>query len=238
MRWYMTAWLGVGSAAPAVLPFCTAAPRRIGENKGGQLEPGQLSPEGSTSIQPTGILQVPVQLPSYKSDGTMNSTFHYHPSGRQELAVTTGSHSPIHKVVGVHALQIHAEEDSRSTVDSASSKISYSQDHSTTGSTHVKTRWKFSDTSFLQEIPVPSTAILVVVGTCIILVLTVVGIVTYYALFNRTKVRRQSARERLKCYGEYSKHSSSKALDGQAPLSGPHALLTTDVFAQMGNKRQ
>ncbi|XP_026191891.1 uncharacterized protein LOC113147025 [Cyclospora cayetanensis] len=130
----------------------------------------------------------------------MNSTFHYHPSGRQELAVTTGSHSPIHKVVGVHALQIHAEEDSRSTVDSASSKISYSQDHSTTGSTHVKTRWKFSDTSFLQEIPVPSTAILVVVGTCIILVLTVVGIVTYYALFNRTKVRRQSARERLKCY--------------------------------------
>lgn len=86
--------------------------------------------------------------------------------------------------------------------------------------------------------PEPNTVILTVVGTCIVLILIIVGIITHYAFSKPSQVRRGAIQETRQSYdgvGQYNQQVGSSQQDAyQACLAGA-PLTSLESFNSLYN---
>lgn len=179
--------------------FCSAAPAGPIGNQRFHRSSGQLSDETPTSMRPAGVmLRVPFLSAGGASDGTTQNGHH----SRQSRAV---AHSLVPNTETVRAKEAHVETvlyrpgGSRSL----SSSALHTEAQLPADASYAPRIRYHGQLSFLQE-PEPNIVILTIVGTCIILILIIVGIITHYAFSKQSQVRRGAIRETRQPYGPFS----------------------------------
>ncbi|KAL8439842.1 hypothetical protein Efla_004368 [Eimeria flavescens] len=198
-RVWMMRWLAAVCLGLAYILSVSAASKEIasaGSNGRYQADEGaaRIRIDAPPSVQPAGgLLRAQSQL--INSNERRNQHGHL---AKQPQAVLTG-HAPTAGIPGLGGTDaLETQEDG---IQSASSQLSLSQETAPKAHNSSARQAGYNYSFSFVEKSESSVAILVLVGTCVILCLIVAGILTYYALSMQAHARKGEERDSKQPYG-------------------------------------